>query len=75
MNVSTHGNKSLSINRSYGYNSIERIFEEDAREVQFCNPNKPIEEFYLEYKRTEYIYLKRNMHNRNKTTTEIILID
>jgi len=75
MNVSTHGNKSLSIHRSYGYNAIEQIFEEDAREVQFCNPNKPIEEFYLEYKRNEYIYLRRNIRNRNKTTKEIILID
>ena len=76
VDIRTKGNKYTNIKMMYLYGSENQIIEEDAREVQFSNPNKPIEDFYREYKRYDYIYLKRNSHGRiGKTTTELILED
>lgn len=75
MDFHTHGNKTADMRMSYSYNSPECIKEEDAREVQFVNPNKPIEDFYKEYKKYEYVYLKRNTHRRGKSTLNLILED
>lgn len=74
MECRTHGNKSVNIRGSYMYSSPEQIFEEDAREVQYVNPNKPIEEFYKEYKRMEYVYTKRQ-GRRGINTVDLVLED
>jgi hypothetical protein len=71
----THGNKINDMYMSYAYNSPESIKEEDAREVQYTNPNKPIEDFYKEYKRYEYVYLKRTIRRPGKSDLNIILED
>jgi hypothetical protein len=75
MDFHTHGNKINDMYMSYAYNSPESIKEEDAREVQYVNPNKPIEEFYKEYKRYEYVYLKRNQQHRGISEPDLILTD
>jgi hypothetical protein len=67
--------KRVDIVKLYSYNSPENIFEEDAREVQYTNPNKPIEEFYKQYKRYEYVYLKRNQQHRGISEPDLILTD
>jgi hypothetical protein len=75
MDFHTHGNKTNDMHMSYSYDSPECIKEEDAREVQYTNPNKPIEDFYKEYKNYEYVYLKRNIRRRGKSTLNLVLED
>ena len=59
MEYRSHGSKESYIKGSFAYSSPEQLFEEDAREVAYNRPDKPIEEFYEEYKKVEYMYLKR----------------
>jgi hypothetical protein len=75
MDFRTKGNKYSDISGMNLYSSPDQIIEEDAREVQYTRPDKPIEEFYEEYKRYEYIYLRRNTRHRGKPLSDLVLED